>query len=445
MDVRCDRCQTEYELDDESVADAGASVQCTTCGHTFVVSRTGATIVTSVVSDVPAPDYTMPAPPDWILSTHEGQTHRFREPTTLQKWIVERRVTREDRVSHRGGPWRRLGDVDELRPFFSVVDQADRAQSADMERALRSTQPAGSRRSPNPAHVPEPVEGDGEDGIEKTARNARRDVLADEAAFDPDEALAAAGIAGRRRKAKIAGGAAIGLLAGGAFFFLFKDPHALRLAGKNEAPGAPSTAFSATSAPKPSASAPVAAPPAVAPVAPAAPPVATARMPASPAAPQPPVEAAQGEPAKGAHPEPPKPRTYEHLVAEADRALENGATSKAQKLYDEALKLQPEGVAAITGSAYLLLDRNRTLAAIGLFKRALISAPSFPPALFGLGEAYRAHGDNAAAIEAYKRYLAAAPGGADAPAARRQVKELGEAAQQPPQAASAGASAPAQQ
>jgi len=39
MDVRCDRCQTEYELDDDSVAERGASVQCTSCGHTFVVSR----------------------------------------------------------------------------------------------------------------------------------------------------------------------------------------------------------------------------------------------------------------------------------------------------------------------------------------------------------------------------------------------------------------------
>ena len=39
MDVRCDRCQTEYELDDASVAERGASVQCTTCGHTFIVSR----------------------------------------------------------------------------------------------------------------------------------------------------------------------------------------------------------------------------------------------------------------------------------------------------------------------------------------------------------------------------------------------------------------------
>jgi cytochrome c-type biogenesis protein CcmH/NrfG len=59
-----------------------------------------------------------------------------------------------------------------------------------------------------------------------------------------------------------------------------------------------------------------------------------------------------------------------------------------------------------------------------MFKRALASAPSFPQALFGLGEAYRSQGDPAQAIEAYKRYLSAAPGGADAPAARRQIREL---------------------
>jgi len=149
----------------------------------------------------------------------------------------------------------------------------------------------------------------------------------------------------------------------------------------------------------------------------------------APATEQPLAETARG----GPHAEPGagKPKTYERLVAEGDRALENGATSKAQKLYEEALKLQPDGVAATTGSAYLLLDRQHTLAAIGLFKRALASAPSFPPALFGLGEAYRAQGENAKAVEVYKRYLAAAPSGQDAPAARRQIRELGDAAATP--------------
>src|SRR5258708_16093352 len=63
MDVRCDRCQTEYELDDESVAGAGASVQCTTCGHTFVVSRTGAVVVgTTPPSGLGSAESLPPAP-----------------------------------------------------------------------------------------------------------------------------------------------------------------------------------------------------------------------------------------------------------------------------------------------------------------------------------------------------------------------------------------------
>ena len=119
-----------------------------------------------------------------------------------------------------------------------------------------------------------------------------------------------------------------------------------------------------------------------------------------------------------------RPRTYEQLVAEANRALENGNTAKAQKFVDDALRLQPSGVAAVTASAYLLLDKRKPLAAVGEFKRALNNSPNFPQALFGVGEAYQSAGDTAQAIDAYKKYLAAAPGGEDAPAARRQLREL---------------------
>src|SRR5262249_28989349 len=107
MDVRCDRCQTEYELDDESVAGAGASVQCTTCGHTFVVSRNGSIVVgptpaSGLASSEPStmgsrssqPSINSqgggaqaggaaPAVPEWVLATEEGQTHRLRDLTTL--------------------------------------------------------------------------------------------------------------------------------------------------------------------------------------------------------------------------------------------------------------------------------------------------------------------------------------------------------------------------
>src|SRR4029079_14142209 len=143
MDVRCDRCQTEYELDDASVTERGASVQCTTCGHTFTVSRPRAEFT-------PTPSPTTEAAPAWVLTTEEGKVHRFRDPTTLQKWIVERRGGRHDRgpgpgggargrartprAAGRGGRARRRGAGADRPPFFELVDRADRTSAARVAR-----------------------------------------------------------------------------------------------------------------------------------------------------------------------------------------------------------------------------------------------------------------------------------------------------------------------
>ena len=43
--------------------------------------------------------------------------------TTLQRWIVERKVISNDEISKTGATWRRLGDISELAPFFMAVDQ----------------------------------------------------------------------------------------------------------------------------------------------------------------------------------------------------------------------------------------------------------------------------------------------------------------------------------
>src|SRR4029079_12239015 len=94
------------------------------------------------LTPTPGPTTEMAAPA-WVLTTDEGKTHRFRDPTTLQKWIVERRVGRNDRVTAPGASPRRLGDMDELRAFFDLVDQADRAASA---RVARPTQPETPQR-----------------------------------------------------------------------------------------------------------------------------------------------------------------------------------------------------------------------------------------------------------------------------------------------------------
>jgi predicted Zn finger-like uncharacterized protein len=507
MDVRCDRCQTEYELDDESVAGAGASVQCTTCGHTFVVSRNGSIVVGTTPPSglTPSEPATLgsrasqpsigasatgnaggavpPAAPEWVLATEEGQTHRLRDLTTLQKWVVERRVSRGDRVSNRGGPWRTLGEIDELRPFFDVVDQADRqtgsTRAAEPARAFdsgrgRATQPATPRHLQNPmrAHVsPDPEDGDVLSNSARGRRGRGADSFLD-TDISPDDDDLSLSLRPRRTGLKVAGGLLFLGLAGGAAWFMFRDPHAFRLASGTPIPAAASSAPAAggapaapppapaVPAPAPSAAPPTAAVPSAAPAnaaaptaaspsaaapsvaAPSAPAPTAAPAPApAPAAPPPkPIaeaSAAPAEPSRPAHggfaapPSEPRARSYEQLVAEGDHALENGQTGKAQKLYEDALKQQPNGVAALTGSAYVLLDKRHPLAAIGVFKQVLGNAPHYAPALFGLGEAYRTQGDAAPAIDAYKQYLEQSPTGSDAPAARRQIKDLSEAAAAP--------------
>src|SRR5689334_2018830 len=106
MDVRCERCGTEYELDEASVPDAGTQVQCSECGHTFMALRPGTTAppprATSSTPSAGAGIDGGPPAADWLLQTSDGQTHRFRDLTVLQKWIIERKVTRNDRVSRTG-------------------------------------------------------------------------------------------------------------------------------------------------------------------------------------------------------------------------------------------------------------------------------------------------------------------------------------------------------
>ena len=112
MDVRCERCNTEYEFENARVPDTGLSVKCSTCGHVFRVFRAGSSF---------SP---MPGSPgqDWMVRRQNGNVFTFRELTTLQRWIVERKVMREDAISKTGKNWKRLGDIAELATFFQVVE-----------------------------------------------------------------------------------------------------------------------------------------------------------------------------------------------------------------------------------------------------------------------------------------------------------------------------------
>ena len=59
---------------------------------------------------------------EWKVQRVDGSVFSFRELTTLQRWIVERKVGRDDVISRAGKQEKRLGDIAELDAFFHVVD-----------------------------------------------------------------------------------------------------------------------------------------------------------------------------------------------------------------------------------------------------------------------------------------------------------------------------------
>ena len=576
MDVRCDRCQTEYELDDASVSDTGTSVQCTTCGHQFIVTRKPSPAhqpsATPPGGQARLPD-SEPEVPPWTLSTDDGKVHRFRDLNTLQKWIVERKVTRADRLSHQGGPWLALGDMEELSAFFRVVDEADRARghggartqagpgpfpkTATPPPARRGTSsapygttsrgPAGAGGTPPPVpfdarktvqpdgptvpnrRLPDVGAGAGSDEVTPTRLPRRTPGLGlpptgEGGAANANTALtipampAASGVpkAAAASASKPHGGvprvapdahahskqlpldrphstsefafgdeggasdmellmprhrgrnAAIavlllgGLGAGGFYVWRTQAGHAGAASAPvaAEQPAAPAPPEAKEPAPPPTA--PAATPPAPAEPAPAKtaaePPVPVPVKPAQAAQPAPkePKEVA-GKSARGkalanaraavgsthatATAPAAEPGGYDHLVTEADRLLENGQAAKAEKMYTQALQAKPDGAGALTGLAYVQLERQRYNKAIDMFRRVLNTQPTYGPALFGIADSYRGRGDNAQALGAYKQYLSISPSGADAPAARRQIKELESAGPQAAPSTPAGAAA----
>ncbi len=433
MDVRCERCQTEYELEAASVSEAGTQVQCTTCGHTFLVKRGGG----------PAVGSEEPQSAEWMLETSDGQVHRFRNLTSLQKWIIERKVTRQDKISRTGHAWRRLGEIVELAPFFDVVDDADRARAAqssaahDLVLEAEQARRIGGRPTPTrPMAPPEPVRREINPEMSQRSRPSS-EIEPFSRPSDVQTSVVRVGGSGSWAKLLVGLGVAAGVAVVG-----IKQPWRGRHDADAHRAGTEVAKVASPSlpliVPMDAARSPVvavAAQPAQAPVAQEKS-VAEAPVAEAPVAERVQVGDKAGTPEKIRDPARAAPGgagRYDRLVADADRALENGAGAKAMKLYDQALGLKPNGAEAIAGLGYINLDRGRADIAIGYFERSL-SLASYPPAIFGLAEAHRSAGDKPQAVAAYRRYLAASPGGVDAPAARRQIKVLEGA---PPAAAAA--------
>ncbi|MEE2903193.1 MAG: zinc-ribbon domain-containing protein [Myxococcota bacterium] len=111
MDVFCKNCGTEYEFDAARIGPQGVKVKCTACDAVFLVQANSQTPITVSTTD-------------WLVRTSDDRLISFEKLTTLQKWIIEGRIERQDEISRDGESWKRMGNVPALEPFFSVFDRA---------------------------------------------------------------------------------------------------------------------------------------------------------------------------------------------------------------------------------------------------------------------------------------------------------------------------------
>lgn len=121
MDVRCNRCGTEYEFDDALISERGTTVKCTNCGLQFKVY----------------PAHHSGGPERWVVRTTTGRELVFTSLRELQRGIADRKVGPSDMLTRGQKPPRPLSSIAELEPFFqSSLGKA--APSAGADRVPRT-------------------------------------------------------------------------------------------------------------------------------------------------------------------------------------------------------------------------------------------------------------------------------------------------------------------
>lgn len=459
MDVGCPKCRAEYELDDARVPDDGVTVKCTNCGHIFRVKRKPPTVTPALRSGVSGP--LPPAPPsrEWKIRQPGGNVYACRELTALQKWIVEGKVTRADEISLTGDTWKRLGDIPELASFFQVFEEAKRARAIPPPAPTPSGQaivqtwrepqfslpapaapgPGDIRETmrdpqfsvPPPPPPPPPV---AREGVREAVRPqaTRTPAVSRERPTSPpahqpsDEALARSVRRGSGGKWMVL--VVLGLAVGGGlgWYFGIHVPAERQAAEERAAAAAAPRETPPTPTPPPEdvavedagaddTLAAVETPPTEVEAVDAGAPEVVVEAPVDAGA----APVAQAPPA-----EPPVAKSFQTLLAQADRLRDREKPEQALQLYEQAQALKPEQAEPVTGRGLALLDLGRLPAAQQAFKDALKLNGRYGPAIMGLAEAYRLDGKNDDALEFYRRYLEVLPNGAEAAVARNNIERL---------------------
>lgn len=485
MDVRCEKCKTEYEFDDARITEAGVTVKCTTCGYVFKVKKKALFVTVPVKPDdvagaspltqsASSPAEGKDKPKEWKVRQVTGNVFNFKELTTLQKWIVERKVTREDEISLTGETWKKLGQIAELSPFFQVVDAAQKGVA--LEASLQQ-QPSLAPGTPGQAAVeaqlsaPAPIQLDTPVAAPTPAPSPPRETApsfpavsvpgpAQVTVFPPGGSSAAATIdhqeprtpapavsappssvpppvdhyatlSAQRRDLKPArrgkGGWLVALLlllalGGGGYWAYtqgmlpFVDEQLARF--RSPQPQTPPPA-------------PEHAPD----ILPTEPPAELAAVEADAGTPEQDAgSAAQAQTpadagtvtARSEAPSKPEPvRDFDWYMDQGDRFRDRERTQPALDAYAQAAQLQPTRAEPVTGRGLTLLDQGSYPQAAAAFQQALKLNPRYGVAVMGLAEAFRLQGNNPEAVRYYRRYLEISPNGAEAGVARSQIERLG--------------------
>ncbi len=428
MDVRCERCRAQYVFDDEQVTPSGLTVQCTNCGHVFKVKKKELVVTVPVkpgemdgepmLATAAAPksgaqlasahEHEPEHPREWRVRQANGNVFTFRELTTLQKWIVEQKVSRDDEISLSGDQWKRLGNIAELASFFQVVEAAEKAKTSGAATGMTPlplSMPVYGVAIQTPGMYPPPT-------YAMTPVPAPAPLPPPRApSVDVDLGLALgteeepAGVKKEKRGRTAVLVTFLALSVGAAAYvltprLLSSKPPPESLAVPITIDVAPAGAGDAAPA-QPSGSAPVAPEPVAEP--PFPPPDVVAKPPA---------------------PAPPAPKGPKALLAQAARLREKGNAEGALDLYGRVADADPENAEALTGRGLCYLDLSSYGPAEASFKAALAANPDQPDALLGLAETYRWQGKKADAITNYEKYLERHPDGEEADVARNALEEL---------------------
>jgi predicted Zn finger-like uncharacterized protein len=446
MDVSCPQCRTEYEFEDARIPDDGLTVKCTQCAHVFRMKKRD--------PEIPRAEDSQPGR-EWRLRQASGNVFTFRWLTTLQKWIVERKVQRDDEISLTGETWKRLGDIAELASFFQVVDDAARGNAkpspavappppplsrrevatqpeAPIKPKLIDTLPApgfssAPPRPPASVHTDETIRGGG--FVLPPQRRPPDAVRSAHRQPDNDDDLKLQKQGGALKWVALA---LIILGAGGAggYYYLnvwLPEQQKAQTAAAEEERAAgeaqqklaqeKAAALIEEAAAKANAEAESKRDAGVAPVAGVvdAGPVLVAGVDAG----APPV-AAVPKPAAA----PAKPKDFDQLLAEGERLRARDHAEAALALFTKAAELRPDRVEPQSAGGFALLDLEKPGEAEAAFRGALAVNGRYGPALIGMAEASKALGKKAQAVEYYQKYLDVLPEGPEAAVAKNSIERL---------------------